>query len=140
MNAGEAYAPVAVIFDLGGVVLESPLQFIAQFERDHGLPAGLIARLVGGYGQTTGPNHWHALERGEVSTHDFLELFAAVALAVLSFNAAFAQVDEPPPDPKMTWAICVVSHYKKGGDPRERWAAALDKLSGVGVRQVILAM
>ena len=36
----------AVIFDLGGVVLGSPLHAIARFERDCGLPSGFINRVV----------------------------------------------------------------------------------------------
>ncbi len=36
----------AVIFDLGGVVLGSPLHAIAAFERDHDIPAGFGLRSV----------------------------------------------------------------------------------------------
>jgi len=54
----------AVIFDLGGVVFESPLAFIREYEIRHGLSEHFIARLVGGYGGED--SAWHRLERGEL--------------------------------------------------------------------------
>ena len=42
----------AVIFDLGGVVMDSPLHAIARYERDHGLPAGAVNRVVVESGET----------------------------------------------------------------------------------------
>ena len=54
----------AVIFDLGGVVLDSPLHAIARFERDAGIPEGFVNRVVA----TTAPHGaWSRLERGELS-------------------------------------------------------------------------
>ena len=64
----------AVIFDLGGVVLESPLPAIAAFEADTGLPPRFISRLVV-EGGTDGP--WARLERGELSPALFAEAFSA---------------------------------------------------------------
>jgi len=53
----------AVIFDLGGVVLDSPLHTIARYERDLGIPEGHINRVV----VETGPTGaWSRLERGEI--------------------------------------------------------------------------
>ncbi len=70
----------AVIFDLGGVVLESPLDYIAEFERRHGLPAGFIARIVGQYtAEEDGP--WHRLERGEIALERFCEAFDEAIVA-----------------------------------------------------------
>jgi epoxide hydrolase-like predicted phosphatase len=63
----------AVIFDLGGVIFDSPLELITEFERRNGLPEHLVARLVGGYGGEDGV--WHRLERGEVLLEPFCELF-----------------------------------------------------------------
>lgn len=65
----------AVIFDLGGVVFDSPLEFIRDYERRHGLPEHFIARIVGGYGGTDGP--WHRLERGELTLSSFCAQFDA---------------------------------------------------------------
>ena len=36
----------AVVFDIGGVVVESPLHAIARYEREHGLPDNAINRAV----------------------------------------------------------------------------------------------
>lgn len=64
----------AVIFDLGGVVLESPLQVIARYEREHGLPAGAINRAVVAAGEQ---GAWARLERGELTVETFGEPFEA---------------------------------------------------------------
>jgi epoxide hydrolase-like predicted phosphatase len=59
----------AVIFDLGGVVFESPLRFIREYEERLGLPQNLVARVVGGYGGEHGA--WQRLERGELTLPAF---------------------------------------------------------------------
>jgi len=61
----------AVIFDLGGVVFDSPLAFIREYEERHGLPENLVARVVGGYGGEQGA--WQRLERGELMLPEFCE-------------------------------------------------------------------
>lgn len=62
----------AVIFDLGGVVLGSPLHAIAALERELGIPAGFVNRVV----VTTGPTGaWSRLERGELGLEAFYEAF-----------------------------------------------------------------
>ncbi len=64
----------AVIFDLGGVVLESPLHFITEFEKARGLPENFVARVVGGYAsRPDGP--WQKLERGELGLEEFCQAF-----------------------------------------------------------------
>ncbi len=64
----------AVIFDLGGVVLESPLHTIADYEREHDLPAGLLNRVVVESGRT---GAWSRLERGEIDMETFCRDFDA---------------------------------------------------------------
>ena len=54
----------AVVFDIGGVVQDSPLHAIARYERDHGLPANAINRAVVASGDT---GAWSRLERGELT-------------------------------------------------------------------------
>jgi putative hydrolase of the HAD superfamily len=62
----------AVIFDLGGVVIDSPLHVIADYERDLGLAAGVINRVV----VDTGPSGaWSQLERGEIGMPAFQQAF-----------------------------------------------------------------
>ncbi|PYM41865.1 MAG: haloacid dehalogenase [Candidatus Rokuibacteriota bacterium] len=64
----------AVVFDIGGVVQESPLHAIARYERDHGLPPGAINRAVVAAGEA---GAWARLERGELTVESFLAPFAA---------------------------------------------------------------
>jgi epoxide hydrolase-like predicted phosphatase len=62
----------AVIFDLGGVVLGSPLHAIAAFEREHEIPAGFVNRVV----VSTGPGGaWSRLERGELRVEEWIPAF-----------------------------------------------------------------
>ena len=68
----------AVIFDLGGVVLGSPLHAIARYERARGLPANFINRVVVSTGHA---GAWSRLERGELSVADFIPAFEADCLA-----------------------------------------------------------
>jgi len=64
----------AVLFDLGGVVMGSPLHAIADYEREIGAPAGFVNRLV----VATGPGGaWSQLERGEVGLEHFYARFDA---------------------------------------------------------------
>jgi putative hydrolase of the HAD superfamily len=68
----------AVIFDLGGVVIDSPLHVIAAYEQELGLPAGVINRVV----VETGPaGAWSRLERGEVGMAAFQRDFEAECAA-----------------------------------------------------------
>lgn len=62
-----------VLFDLGGVVLGSPLHAIARFEREQRIPPGFVNRVV----VETGPGGaWSRLERGELSLEAFFDAFA----------------------------------------------------------------
>jgi putative hydrolase of the HAD superfamily len=69
----------AALFDFGGVILTSPFEAFSRYERDRGLPDGLIRRL-----NATNPdtNAWARLERSEVSLDEFSELFEAEARVV----------------------------------------------------------
>jgi len=68
----------AVIFDLGGVLTESPLHAFTAYEREAGLPEGLIRRL-----NSTNPdtNAWARYERNELDVAGFSAAFEAEALA-----------------------------------------------------------
>lgn len=63
----------AVIFDLGGVLLESPLPVIARHEQAAGLEAGSINRQVLAAG---GNGAWARLERGETDRATFFAEFS----------------------------------------------------------------
>jgi putative hydrolase of the HAD superfamily len=58
----------AVIFDLGGVVVGSPLHAIAQYEREKEIVAGTINRVVV---ETGHAGAWSRLERGELGLVEF---------------------------------------------------------------------
>jgi len=69
----------AVVFDLGGVLTESPLAAFAAYEVEAGLPAGLIIGL-----NSTDPdtNAWARYERRELDEAGFRTAFEAEAAAV----------------------------------------------------------
>lgn len=65
--------PLAVVLDLGGVVLESPLAAIEAYERERGLEAGIVNRTVAASGSS---GAWARHERGEIDRDAFLAAFA----------------------------------------------------------------
>ncbi|MGR7025014.1 HAD-IA family hydrolase [Geodermatophilus sp. URMC 62] len=68
----------AVVFDLGGVITESPMLAFAAYEAEAGLPEGLIRAL-----NSTNPdtNAWARYERNELDAEGFVDTFEAEALA-----------------------------------------------------------
>ena len=68
----------AVVFDLGGVLTESPMTAFAAYEEEAGLPAGLIRQL-----NATDPdtNAWARFERNELDVAGFSAAFEAEAAA-----------------------------------------------------------
>jgi putative hydrolase of the HAD superfamily len=66
----------AALFDFGGVILSSPFEAFARYERDHGLPDGFL-RTVNATDPDT--NAWAQLERSEVDLDGFARLFTAEA-------------------------------------------------------------
>ncbi len=68
----------AVFFDLGGVVVGSPLHAIAAYERALGIEAGFVNRVV----VATAPTGaWSQLERGELTLEEFYPAFDAECAA-----------------------------------------------------------
>jgi putative hydrolase of the HAD superfamily len=68
----------AVLFDLGGVLTDSPMDSFAAYEASAGLPSGLIRRV-----NATDPdtNAWARFERGELDVAGFTAAFEAEARA-----------------------------------------------------------
>jgi putative hydrolase of the HAD superfamily len=68
----------AALWDFGGVILSSPFDAFAVYERDHGLPEGFIRRL-----NATDPdtNAWAHLERGDITFDEFCDRFEDEARA-----------------------------------------------------------
>jgi putative hydrolase of the HAD superfamily len=69
----------AVLWDFGGVILTSPFDAFADYERELGLPEGFIRRV-----NATNPDHnaWARLERSEVDAEEFVEQFEQAARAL----------------------------------------------------------
>jgi putative hydrolase of the HAD superfamily len=96
----------AVLFDVGGVVVGSPLEAIARFEAEQGIPAGFVNRVV----VTAGAEGaWARLERGELrleAFHPAFERDCARAGQRLDTRAMMACVAEATvPRPAMLEAI-----------------------------------
>jgi putative hydrolase of the HAD superfamily len=68
----------AALFDFGGVILSSPFEAFARYERERGLADGFLRRL-----NSTNPddNAWARLERNEVTFEEFCHLFESEARA-----------------------------------------------------------
>ena len=84
----------AVIFDLGGVVIASPMQTFAAHEREQGLEHNFINRMIVANGSD---GAWGRLERGEIAMDaEFFGLFDAelstAGAAGLSSQQIFADV------------------------------------------------
>jgi putative hydrolase of the HAD superfamily len=96
----------AVIFDLGGVVIGSPLHAIADYERELGLARNAVNRVV----VTSGPTGaWSRLERGELGLEEFyprFEVDCAAAGIVIDAREMMRRVAEiAVPRPAMLEAI-----------------------------------
>ena len=71
-------APLAVLWDFGGVILTSPFEAFRTYEREAGLPEDFIRSLNARNPDT---NAWAKMERSEVSLQEFVGLFESEAAA-----------------------------------------------------------
>ena len=96
----------AVIFDLGGVVLGSPLHVIRDYEREKGIEEGLVNRVVV---RTGHDGAWSRLERGELDLEAFYPAFdrdCADAGPAFSAREMMERIGETTgPRPQMLAAI-----------------------------------
>lgn len=90
----------AVLFDIGGVVVDSPFTAITLFEEEHGLPPGSVnSVIVAGGAQGA----WARLERGELDLEAFYQDFEAesaalgIRLSARAFMEALRQSMRPRP-------------------------------------------
>ena len=69
----------AVLWDFGGVILTSPFEAFNRYEAELGLPRDFIRRV-----NAVNPDHnaWAQMERAEIDTQRFAELFEAEACAL----------------------------------------------------------
>lgn len=99
-SPSSAAAPQAVLFDLGGVVLGSPFEAIARFERASGIEPGFITRAIAQAGEQ---GAFARLERGELDVAGFGAAFVREAACPVTFDgaaliAAISEVMAPRPD------------------------------------------
>lgn len=112
-------ALTAVIFDIGGVVVDSPLHVIADYERRRGIPSNAINRVV----IETGPaGAWSRLERGELRLPEFHTAFEA------DCRAAGVEID----------AAALMGAIGAASRPRPIMLAAIARLRAHGLRVAAL--
>lgn len=127
----------AVIFDLGGVVMGSPLHAIARYERELGVPAGAVNRLVVANGSD---GAWSRLERGELTLAEFFPRFDAECRAVGHALSARTMMERiaaaTEPRPQMLDAIrglrarglrtaALTNNWRGDGTAQRDWLGAL---------------
>lgn len=66
----------AVLWDFGGVILDSPFDAFARYEREAGLPENFIRGLNARNADT---NAWARMERSDITTDEFVAAFEAEA-------------------------------------------------------------
>jgi len=101
----ERQALRGVIFDLGGVVIDSPLHVIAAYERELGIPDGFINRRVV---ETGRDGAWSRMERGEIDMPTFERDFEAECEGgghLISARMMMLRISECQPRPAMLGAI-----------------------------------
>jgi len=125
----------AVFWDFGGVILTSPFDAFSRYEKAQGLPDGLLRRI-----NATNPdtNAWALLERGEVETETFYDLFAEEARALGHEVDAKAVLPLIKGDirPQMVAALrsvsqryktaCLTNNFRAAADDDERSAEIAD--------------
>jgi epoxide hydrolase-like predicted phosphatase len=115
----------AVLFDLGGVVLDSPLDVFAAYERELGLPVHTLNQAIIGAGHA---GAWARLERGELTMREFFGAFDAELAAGqvrISAEALMAKIaDNTQLRPAMLTAIRTIrSAGLKVGALTNNWAS-----------------
>ncbi len=122
----------AVLFDIGGVVVDSPLHTIARYERDNGIPEGFLNSVV----RATGPTGaWSRMERGELTAAEFCAHFDAECSARGHLLPAAAVLErialENKPRPAMMRALerlrahglitaALTNNWKNDGEASDR--------------------
>jgi epoxide hydrolase-like predicted phosphatase len=123
----------SVIFDLGGVVTDSPIQAIQRYERDHGLPHNAINRAIVEAGEG---GAWSRLERGELTLDDFGPCFERdcreAGLAVGAARMMQYVAEAGTPRPRMLAAIrCIRERGLRVGALTNNWVSERREASPV---------
>ena len=104
-----------VLFDMGGVVMDSPLHAIARYEVARGLPPNAINRVVAATGEM---GAWARLERGELTAATFCAPFETEC------RAHGVEVSAPE----------VMAAIAEAGVPRPAMLEAIRRIRGRGLR------
>ena len=109
----------AVIFDLGGVVMPSPLDVFRTYEAANGLPHRFVSEVV-----VNGGEHgaWSRFERGELDLAAFAEAFDAECAAA---GGAVVTAD-------------LLAAIHTGAGPRDEMVAAIGAIRAHGLRTAAL--
>jgi putative hydrolase of the HAD superfamily len=128
----------AALFDFGGVILSSPFEAFARYERERNLADGFLRRL-----NSTRPddNAWAQLERGHVSFDAFCRLYEEEA------RAAGGEVDARDVmallagdvRPAMVEAVRRCHERLKTACLTNNWVAVDDRMSAPGERSDVAA-
>ena len=118
----------AVLFDLGGVVLGSPLQAIRDYEAELGFERNAINRVASG---TTPHGAWSRLERGELAMEAFYPAFEADCRAAgLEMNARVMMhrmsLAAEPRESMLRAIVCLRNGGFRVGALTNNWAHAED--------------
>jgi putative hydrolase of the HAD superfamily len=127
----------AVLFDLGGVLTESPMDSFAAYEASAGLPAGLIRRL-----NATDPdtNAWARFERGELDVDGFTVAFEAEARAAgqrVDATRVLEAVRSPALRPAM---VSAVARLRAAGLPLGMVSNNVRRMQRTGALGAVLAL
>jgi putative hydrolase of the HAD superfamily len=109
----------AVIFDLGGVVVPSPIDAFRAYEARHGLPHRFLSEVVLGGGEH---GAWSRLERGELDGAGFATAFGAEC------EAAGGRVD----------VADLLTEIAAGGGPHPVMLEAIRRIRAEGLRTAAL--
>lgn len=103
-----------MLFDFGGVIIDSPFDAFAAYEARRGLPPGFLRKL-----NSTNPDHnaWARLERSEVDFEEFCDLYEEEAKAAggsIDARELFASlIGRPRPEMVEALRRCH-RHFKTG--------------------------
>jgi len=122
----------AVLFDLGGVVLGSPLEAIRDYERELGFERNAINRVAA---DTAPSGAWSRLERGEIDMPTFYRTFeqdcARAGLGIDARTLMERMAAASAPRPQMLAAIGRLrDEGLRVGALTNNWAHAGDEAGG----------
>ena len=90
----------AIMFDYGGVYIDSPFKVISEIANDMGVPDDLLKQITFGDFYVDGDHPWHRLERGEITLEHTRDLILEegkkhnLVTDMYEMFARFAEIDK----------------------------------------------